>query len=84
MSHTAVYVVVIFVGMYSHRFLPVKRSKRQFIPSIIALAQSLGMNLHLSFSCVIYTDIYYNVTSTFQSNHNLYFATGYFSVLDQM
>lgn len=85
MSHTAVYVVVIFVCMYSHLIFTSKTVKTTIlIPSIIALAQSLGMN-PVTLALAASFTLTYTITLPPHSKVNtIYFATGYFSVLDQM
>ena len=85
MNHTFVYIAVIFICMYSHLIFTSKTVRTTIlIPSIIALAQSLGINpvtLALSASFTLT----YTITLPPHSKVNtIYFATGYFSVLDQM
>ena len=85
MSHTAVYIVVIFVCMYSHLIFTSKTVRTTIlIPSIIALAQSLGMN-PVTLALAASFTLTYTITLPPHSKVNtIYFATGYFSVLDQM
>lgn len=85
MSHTAVYIVVIFVCMYSHLIFTSKTVRTTIlIPSIIALAQSLGMN-PVTLALAASFTLTYTITLPPHSKVNtIYFATGYFSVLDQI
>ena len=85
MSHTMVYVVVIFVTMYSHLVFTSKTVRTTIlIPAIIALAQSLGMN-PVTLALAASFTLTYTITLPPHSKVNaLYFSTGYFSVTDQM
>nr|WP_233145370.1 anion permease [Histophilus somni] len=71
--------------MYSHLIFTSKTVKTTIlIPSIIALAQSLGMN-PVTLALAASFTLTYTITLPPHSKVNtIYFATGYFSVLDQM
>lgn len=85
MSHTMVYIVVIFVTMYSHLVFTSKTVRTTIlIPSIIALAKSLGMD-PVTLALAASFTLTYTITLPPHSKVNaLYFSTGYFSVPDQM
>lgn len=74
-----------YVCMYSHLIFTSKTVKTTIlIPSIIALAQSLGMN-PVTLALAASFTLTYTITLPPHSKVNtIYFATGYFSVLDQM
>ncbi len=85
MSHNMVYIVVIFVTMYSHLVFTSKTVRTTIlIPSIIALGQTLNMDAVTLALAASFT-ITYTITLPPHSKVNaLYFSTGYFSVPDQM
>ncbi|OXX69247.1 permease [Vibrio sp. V19_P1S1T109] len=85
MSHTAVYVIVVFICMYSHLIFTSKTVKTTIlIPSIIALAKTLGMD-PVTLALAASFTLTYTITLPPHSKVNaIYFSTGYFSVLDQM
>lgn len=85
MSHSMVYIVVIFVTMYSHLIFTSKTVRTTIlIPSVIALAQTLGMN-PVTLALAASFTLTYTITLPPHSKVNtLYFSTGYFSVFDQM
>ena len=80
-----VYIVVIFVTMYSHLIFTSKTVRTTIlIPSVIALAQTLGMN-PVTLALAASFTLTYTITLPPHSKVNtLYFLTGYFSVFDQM
>ncbi|OOF64736.1 DASS family sodium-coupled anion symporter [Rodentibacter sp. Ppn85] len=80
-----VYVVVIFVCMYSHLIFTSKTVRTTIlIPSIIALAKTLSMD-PVTLALAASFTLTYTVTLPPHSKVNtIYFATGYFSVIDQM
>ena len=85
MSHAAVYVIVVFISMYSHLIFTSKTVRVTIlIPSFIALAKSLGMDpVGLALAAAITTT--YTITLPPHSKVNaIYFSTGYFTVLDQI
>nr|WP_272929354.1 DASS family sodium-coupled anion symporter [Rhodovulum sulfidophilum] len=85
MSTAAVYVVVIFLSMFSHMVFTSKTVRTTIlIPSIIALAQTLGLN-PVTLALAASFTLTYTITLPPHSKVNtLYFATGYFSVLEQL
>ncbi|EGR0525355.1 TPA: DASS family sodium-coupled anion symporter [Vibrio cholerae] len=85
MSHTAVYIIVVFICMYSHLIFTSKTVKTTIlIPSIIALAKTLGMD-PVTLALAASFTLTYTITLPPHSKVNaIYFSTGYFSVLDQM
>ncbi|MDO9832156.1 anion permease [Glaesserella parasuis] len=85
MNHSLVYIVVIFVCMYSHLIFTSKTVRTTIlIPSIIALAKTLGMD-PVTLALAASFTLTYTVTLPPHSKVNtIYFATGYFSVIDQM
>ncbi|GGI46801.1 membrane protein [Paenibacillus marchantiophytorum] len=85
MSHTLVYVVVVFLSMYSHLIFTSKTVRVTIlIPAFIALAKSLGMDpVPLALAAAM--TMTYTITLPPHSKVNtIYFGTGYFSVLDQV
>ncbi|WP_114192373.1 SLC13 family permease [Edaphovirga cremea] len=85
MSHTAVYILVIFISMYSHLIFTSKTVRVTIlIPSFIALAKTLGMDpVGLALAAALTTT--YTITLPPHSKVNaIYFSTGFFSVLDQI
>ncbi|MDO9734941.1 anion permease, partial [Glaesserella parasuis] len=84
MNHSLVYVVVIFVCMYRHLIFTSKTVRTTIlIPSIIALAKTLGMD-PVTLALAASFTLTYTVTLPPHSKVNtIYFATGYFSVIDQ-
>lgn len=85
MSHTAVYVLVVFICMYSHLIFTSKTVRVTIlIPSFIALAKTLDMDpVGLALAAAITTS--YTITLPPHSKVNaIYFSTGYFSILDQI
>lgn len=85
MSQTAVYIVVIFISMFSHMIFTSKTVRVTIlIPSFIALAKSLGMDpVGLALAAAITTS--YTITLPPHSKVNtIYFSTGFFSISDQV
>ncbi|HWI63386.1 MAG TPA: DASS family sodium-coupled anion symporter [Symbiobacteriaceae bacterium] len=85
MSHFWVYVIVIFVSMYSHLIFTSKTVRvTLLIPAFIALAKTLGMN-PVALALASAMTMTYTITLPPHSKVNtIYFGTGYFSVLDQV
>ncbi|QXD01086.1 Sodium-dependent transporter (plasmid) [Klebsiella sp. PL-2018] len=85
MSHTSVYIIVVFICMYSHLIFTSKTVKTTIlIPSIIALAKTLGMD-PVTLALAASFTLTYTITLPPHSKVNsIYFSTGYFSVLDQL
>ena len=85
MSHFWVYVIVVFLSMYSHLIFTSKTVRVTIlIPAFIALAKTLGMN-PVSLALASAMTMTYTITLPPHSKVNtLYFATGYFTVLDQV
>lgn len=85
MSTTMVYVVVVFICMYSHLIFTSKTVKTTIlIPAIIALAKTLGMD-PVTLALAASFTLTYTITLPPHSKVNtIYFSSGYFSVLDQM
>ena len=85
MSHFWVYVVVIFLSMYSHLIFTSKTVRVTIlIPAFIALAKTLGMD-PVALSLASAMTMTFTITLPPHSKVNtLYFASGYFSVLDQV
>lgn len=85
MSHTAVYIIIVFICMYSHLIFTSKTVKTTIlIPSIIALAKTLGMD-PVTLALAASFTLTYTITLPPHSKVNtIYFASGYFSVLEQM
>ncbi len=85
MSHFWVYVIVVFLSMYSHLIFTSKTVRVTIlIPAFIALAKTLGMNpVPLALAAAM--TMPYTITLPPHSKVNtLYFGTGYFSILDQV
>ncbi|HCH51589.1 MAG TPA: permease [Proteus sp.] len=85
MSTTMVYVVVVFICMYSHLIFTSKTVKTTIlIPAIIALAKTLEMD-PVTLALAASFTLTYTITLPPHSKVNtIYFSSGYFSVLDQM
>lgn len=85
MSHFWVYVIVVFLSMYSHLIFTSKTVRVTIlIPAFIALAKTLGMD-PVSLSLASALTMTYTITLPPHSKVNtLYFATGYFTVLEQV
>lgn len=85
MNHAMAYVVVIFISMYSHLIFTSKTVRTTIlIPSVIALAKTLGMD-PVTLALAASFTLTYTITLPPHSKVNtLYFSTGYFSVTDQM
>ncbi len=85
MNPITVYVVVIFVSMYSHMIFTSKTVRTTImIPAIIALAKTLGLN-PVTLALAASFTLTYTITLPPHSKVNtIYFATGYFTVLDQL
>ncbi|EKO3564248.1 DASS family sodium-coupled anion symporter [Vibrio metschnikovii] len=85
MSPTTVYILVVFICMYSHIIFTSKTVKTTIlIPSIIALAKTLEMD-PVTLALAASFTLTYTITLPPHSKVNtIYFSTGYFSVLDQM
>lgn len=85
MNHMLVYIVVIFISMYSHLIFTSKTVRTTIlIPAFIALAKTLGMDpVTLALSSAM--TLTYTITLPPHSKVNtIYFSTGYFSVFDQV
>lgn len=85
MNHVWVYVVVVFLSMYSHLIFTSKTVRVTIlIPAFIALAKTLGMDpVPLALAAAM--TMTYTITLPPHSKVNtIYFGTGYFSVLDQV
>ncbi|WP_439239682.1 SLC13 family permease [Lonepinella sp. BR2919] len=80
-----VYIIVIFICMYSHLIFTSKTVKTTIlIPAIIALAKTMGMD-PVTLALAASFTLTYTITLPPHSKVNtIYFATGYFSVMDQM
>jgi len=85
MSSYLVYIVVVFMCMYSHLIFTSKTVRTTIlIPSIIALAKTLGMD-PVTLALAASFTLTYTITLPPHSKVNtIYFSTGFFSVLDQM
>ncbi len=85
MSPVMVYVVVIFLSMYSHMIFTSKTVRTTImIPAFIALAKTLGLNPVTLALAAAFT-LTYTITLPPHSKVNtIYFATGYFTVMDQL
>lgn len=85
MNHMLVYVVVIFISMYSHLIFTSKTVRTTIlIPAFIALAKSLGMD-PVTLALASAMTLTYTITLPPHSKVNtIYFSTGYFSVFDQV
>lgn len=85
MSHSLVAVILIFTTVFSHLIFTSKTVRTTIlIPTIITLAQSLGMNpVPIAMACSF--GIAYTITLPPHSKVNtLYLATGYFEVYEQL
>lgn len=85
MSKAMVYVVVIFMSMFSHMIFTSKTVRTTImIPAFIALAKTLGMD-PVTLALAASLTLTYTITLPPHSKVNtIYFATGYFTVLDQL
>lgn len=85
MNPTAVYVVVIFMSVFSHMIFTSKTVRTTImIPAFIALAKTLGMN-PVTLALAASFTLTYTITLPPHSKVNtIYFATGYFTVMDQL
>lgn len=85
MNHALVYVVVVFLSMYSHLIFTSKTVRVTIlIPAFIALAKSLGMD-PVALALAAAMTMTYTITLPPHSKVNtIYFGSGYFSVLDQV
>lgn len=85
MSHVWVYILVVFISMYSHLIFTSKTVRVTIlIPAFIALAKSLGMD-PVALALASAMTLTYTITLPPHSKVNtIYFATGYFTVLDQV
>ena len=85
MSTWMVYVIVVFICMYSHLVFTSKTVRTTIlIPASIALAKTLGMD-PVTLALAASLTLTYTITLPPHSKVNaIYFSTGYFSVLDQM
>ncbi|SCM82983.1 Transporter, DASS family [uncultured Sporomusa sp.] len=85
MSHFWVYIIVVFISMYSHLIFTSKTVRVTIlIPAFITLAKTLGMN-PVALALASAMTMTYTITLPPHSKVNtLYFGTGYFSVLDQV
>lgn len=85
MNHGVVAVILIFTTVFSHLIFTSKSVRTTIlIPTIITLAQSLGMApVPIAMACSF--GIAYTITLPPHSKVNtLYFGTGYFEVFDQL
>ncbi|AJS60637.1 SLC13 family permease [Paenibacillus sp. IHBB 10380] len=85
MNHVLVYVVVVFLSMYSHLIFTSKTVRVTIlIPAFIALAKTLGIDpVPLALAAAM--TMTYTITLPPHSKVNtIYFGTGYFTVLDQV
>jgi di/tricarboxylate transporter len=85
MNHGVVAVLLIFTTVFSHLIFTSKTVRTTIlIPTIITLAQSLGMNpIPIAMACSF--GIAYTITLPPHSKVNaLYFGTGYFDVSDEL
>ncbi|ERL49917.1 hypothetical protein BJB45_01990 [Halomonas huangheensis] len=85
MNHSMVYVVVIFISVFSHMIFTSKTVRTIIlIPAFIALAKSLGMD-PVTLALAASFTLTYTITLPPHSKVNtLYFSTGYFTVLQQL
>ncbi|MBL0573289.1 DASS family sodium-coupled anion symporter [Aeromonas hydrophila] len=85
MNPVTVYIVVIFMSMYSHMIFTSKTVRTTImIPAFIALAKNLGLNPVTLALAAAFT-LTYTITLPPHSKVNtIYFSTGYFTVLDQL
>lgn len=85
MSTTLVYIIVVFICMYSHLIFTSKTVKTTIlIPAIIALAKTLDMD-PVTLALAASFTLTYTITLPPHSKVNtIYFSTGFFSVLEQM
>ncbi|WP_423841864.1 SLC13 family permease [Aeromonas veronii] len=85
MSPITTYVVVIFMSMYSHMIFTSKTVRTTIlIPTFIALAKTLGLN-PVTLALAASFTLTYTITLPPHSKVNtIYFATGYFTVLEQL
>lgn len=85
MNHSLVAIVLIFTTVFSHLIFTSKTVRATImIPTVITLAQSLGMDpVSIALACSF--GIAYTVTLPPHSKVNtLYFGTGYFEVTDEL
>ncbi|MGW9124172.1 SLC13 family permease [Paenibacillus chitinolyticus] len=85
MNHALVYIVVVFLSMYSHLIFTSKTVRVTIlIPAFIALAKTLGLDpVPLALAAAM--TMTYTITLPPHSKVNtIYFGTGYFTVLDQV
>lgn len=85
LNHNIVAVILIFITIFSHLIFTTKTVRATiFIPTIITLAQSLGMNpVPLAMACSF--GIAYTLTLPPHSKVNaLYLSLGYFDVKDEL
>ena len=85
MNHGLVAIILIFTTVFSHLIFTSKTVRTTIlIPTIITLAQTLGMDpVPIAMACSF--GIAYTITLPPHSKVNtLYFATGYFDVYDQL
>ncbi len=85
MNHGVVAIILIFTTIFSHLIFTSKTVRTTIlIPTIVTLAQSLGMNpVPIAMACSF--GIAYTITLPPHSKVNaLYFGTGYFDVSDQL
>lgn len=85
MNHSVVAVVLIFTTIFSHLIFTSKTVRATImIPTVVTLAQTLGMDpVPIAMACSF--GIAYTVTLPPHSKVNtLYFATGYFEVIEQL
>jgi len=85
MNHGLVAIILIFTTIFSHLIFTSKTVRATIlIPTIVTLAQSLGMNpVPIAMACSF--GIAYTITLPPHSKVNkLYFGTGYFEVSDEL
>lgn len=85
MNHSLVAIILIFTSIFSHFIFTSKTVRTTIlIPTIITLAQTIGMDpVPIAMACSF--GIAYTITLVPHSKVNaLYFGTGYFNVTDQL
>lgn len=85
MNTTLVYIVVVFICMYSHLIFTSKTVRTTIlIPAVITLAKTLNMD-PVTLALAASFTLTYTITLPPHSKVNtIYFSTGYFSIVDQM
>ena len=85
MDKVLVYIIVIFMSMFSHMIFTSKTVRTTImIPAFIALAKTLGMD-PVTLALAASFTLTYTITLPPHSKVNtIYFATGFFTVLDEL